>query len=276
MQQTNISYTKRFKAARDFLFQRTEERADLVIILGSGLGRLLDEVEVIKSFPYADIPFFPISTVEGHSGELVLGRFEERLVWFMNGRFHFYEGYDMDEVVFPLRVLNGLGVKNLVVTNAAGGLNPDFNAGDLMLIQDIINLFPGNPLRGQNHDELGPRFPDMSEPLDLEWSKKAKQHALRLKIELREGVYAGVPGPKLESKAEVKYLRILGADAVGMSTVPEIIAAHHMSMSILAISVITNESIPEVAKEFTHNEVVKVANLAGEKLVSLLKGVIWQ
>lgn len=274
MPKENISYAEKLKAASAFLLQETDLKADMGIILGSGLGRLMDDVEIVKSFPYSEIPFFPVSTVDGHSGELVLGKLEGKSVWFMNGRFHFYEGYDMAEVVFPLRVFFDLGVKNLIVTNAAGGLNPDFVAGDLMLIQDVINLFPDNPLRGKNIDRLGPRFPDMSEPLDLEWSKKAKQQAERLNIELREGVYAGVPGPKLETKAEVKYLRILGADAVGMSTVPEIIAAHHMGMRVMAISVITNESIPKVASQFSHGNVVEVANRAGEKLVVLIKSVL--
>lgn len=274
MQKNQVSYTDKIRAASKFLLQNVEGNAEIGIILGSGLGRLMGEVEVIKSFPYAEIPFFPTTTVEGHSGELVLGILQGKLIWCMNGRFHYYEGYAMSEVVFPIRVLYSLGVKNLIVTNAAGGLNPDFQVGDLMLIEDVINLFPDNPLRGVNNDQLGPRFPDMSEPLSEEWMGRANQEAYNLKIVLQKGVYAGVPGPKLESKAEVKYLRFIGADAVGMSTVPEVIAAHHMGIKVLAISVITNESIPKVYKEFTHDDVVDVANKAGGKLVRLIKSIL--
>lgn len=247
---------------------------DLGIILGSGLGGLVNELEKPIRIPYGQIPQFPISTVEGHGGELILGYLNKVPVLVMSGRFHYYEGYSMKEVVFPVQVMKSLGIERLIVTNAAGGLNPDFEAGDLMLIEDIISLLPDNPLKGNNDNKLGPRFPDMSEPFDLDWVEKAKSLSKELSINLKTGVYVGVQGPKLETKAEIHYLRIIGGDAVGMSTVPEIITAHHMGMKVIAFSVITNESIPKIAKEFTHEEVVFVANRAGEKLIRLVKAIV--
>ena len=244
------------------------------IILGSGLGGLVNELEKQIRIPYSQIPQFPVSTVEGHSGELIFGYLNQVPVLVMSGRFHYYEGYSMKEVVFPIQVMKLLGIDRLIVTNAAGGLNPEFEAGDLMLIEDIISLLPDNPLRGKNDSVLGPRFPDMSEPFDMDWMEKAKSLSKELSINLKTGVYVGVQGPKLETKAEIRYLRIIGGDAVGMSTVPEIITAHHMGMKVIAFSVITNESIPKIAKEFTHEEVVSVANRAGEKLVRLVKGIL--
>jgi purine-nucleoside phosphorylase len=244
------------------------------IILGSGLGGLVNELEKQIRIPYSQIPRFPVSTVEGHHGELIFGYLNQVPVLVMSGRFHYYEGYDMKEVIFPIRVMKLLGIDRLIVTNAAGGLNPEFEAGDLMLIEDIISLLPDNPLRGYNDGALGPRFPDMSEPFHMEWVEKAMSYSKELSVNLKTGVYVGVQGPKLETKAEIRYLRIIGGDAVGMSTVPEIITAHHMGMKVIAFSVITNESIPKIAKEFTHEEVVAVANLAGEKLLMLVKGIL--
>lgn len=244
------------------------------IILGSGLGGLTKEIQILHKIPYDQIPGFPISTVEGHSGELVFGNLEGKKIVAMNGRFHYYEGYSMEKVIFPLRVLRLLGVERMIVTNAAGGLNPDFEAGDIMLIEDIISLLPDNPLRGSNEEHLGPRFPDMSAPFDQAWMERVNHVVDQLGFDLKKGVYVGVQGPKLETKAEIRYLRIIGGDAVGMSTVPEVIVAQHMGMKLLAFSVITNECIPKVAKEFTHEEVVAVANQAGENLVRLVKGVI--
>ncbi|MDX5476971.1 MAG: purine-nucleoside phosphorylase [Cyclobacteriaceae bacterium] len=257
-----------------FLLQQMPSVPEVAIILGSGLGGLVSEISQQIIIPYGMIPFFPVSTVEGHSGQLIFGILQGTQVLAMAGRFHYYEEYSMEEVVFPLRVMKLFGIKKLIVTNAAGGLNPDFEQGDLMLIEDIINLLPDNPLRGRNNDDLGPRFPDMSEPFDLEWREKALNCAENLDIELQKGVYIGLQGPKLETKAEVRYLRVIGGDAVGMSTVPEIIAANHMGMKVIAFSVITNESIPKIAKEFTHEEVVAVANQAGKKLVELVRGII--
>nr|WP_130277456.1 purine-nucleoside phosphorylase [Cecembia calidifontis] len=262
------------KEAAEYLRDKISFAPETGIILGSGLGGLVKEIQVLHRIPYCQIPGFPVSTVEGHSGELVFGYLEGKKVVAMNGRFHYYEGYSMEKVIFPLRVLRLLGVQRLIVTNAAGGLNPDFGAGDIMLIEDFISLLPDNPLRGRNLDEFGPRFPDMSEPMDPSWSQMAVEVAQNWDLPLRKGVYVGVQGPKLETKSEIRYMRIIGADAVGMSTVPEIIAACQMGMKVIAFSVITNESIPKVAKEFTHEEVVAVANQAGEKLVRLVKGII--
>ena len=244
------------------------------IILGSGLGGLVDEIENRRIIPYSDIPHFPISTVEGHSGELIFGFLNEVPVLAMAGRFHYYEGYDMAGVVFPIQVMKLLGVEKLIVTNAAGGLNPDFEVGDLMLIEDIISRFPDNPLRGSNEEEFGPRFPDMSEPFDQEWIERTLSKAEELGIILKRGTYLGVTGPVLETRAEIGFFRLIGGDAVGMSTVPEVIAANHLGLKVLGISVITNESIPKVAKEFTHADVVDVAQRSGRKLVELVKAIV--
>lgn len=244
------------------------------IILGSGLGGLVGEIENRSIIPYSEIPHFPISTVEGHEGELIFGVLNAVPVLAMAGRFHYYEGYDMDGVVFPIQVMKLLGVENLIVTNAAGGLNPDFEVGDLMLIEDIISRLPDNPLRGINEEEFGPRFPDMSEPFDLDWMALALSKAEGLGISLKKGTYLGVTGPVLETRAEINFFRIIGGDAVGMSTVPEVIAANHLGLKVLGISVITNESIPKVAKEFTHADVVDVAQRSGRKLVKLVKAIV--
>jgi purine-nucleoside phosphorylase len=262
------------QAAVDFLKSRISEFPETAIILGSGLGGLVDEIRIENRIPYSQIPHFPLVTVEGHGGDLIFGDLEGVAVLAMNGRFHYYEGYNMAGVVFPLRVMKLMGIKRLLVTNAAGGLNEEFEVGDLMLIEDIISLLPENPLRGKNNEVFGSRFPDMSEPFDLNWIEKTKSEAMRLGVKLKTGTYIGLQGPKLETKAEIRYCRIIGGDAVGMSTVPEVIAANHMGMKVLGISVITNESIPKIAKEFTHSEVVAVANQAGKKLVELVKAVV--
>jgi purine-nucleoside phosphorylase len=257
-----------------FISKRIDGVPKVGIILGSGLGGLVYDIESPNIIPYAEIPHFPASTVEGHKGELIYGFLKGSPVIAMAGRFHYYEGYDMAEVVFPIRVMKLLGVEKLIVTNAAGGLSPDFEAGDLMLIEDIISLLPDNPLRGLNEEEFGPRFPDMSEPFDAEWSERIKSKAVELQIKLKSGTYIGLTGPSLESKAEINYCRIIGGDAVGMSTVPEVIAANHLGLKVLGISVITNESIPKIAKEFTHADVVDVAQRSGRKLVELVKGIL--
>ena len=271
---SKITVMEKVQIAYEFLISQISEKPKTAIILGSGLGGLIEEIKILERIAYSEIPHFPISTVEGHIGELIIGFLNAVPVMAMSGRFHYYEGYDMSEVVFPLRVMKLLGVERLIVTNAAGGLNEDFEAGDLMLIEDMISLLPDNPLRGRNNDKLGPRFPDMSEPFDIDWMEKTKSEANRLGLELKTGTYIGLQGPKLETKAEIRYCRIIGGDAVGMSTVPEVIAANHMGIKVLGISVITNESIPKVPKEFTHAEVVAVANQAGKKLVELVKAIV--
>ena len=218
---------------------------EYLVILGTGLGQLADEIDVIIAINYDSIPHFPVSTVESHHGRLLFGYLGGKPVVAMQGRFHFYEGYSMQEIVFPVRVSRFLGVKTLIVSNACGGLNPNYRRGDIMLINDHINFLGDNPLIGPNDDELGPRFPDMSEPYTKRLLDTAENVALNLSIKMHEGVYLSISGPMLETKAEYRYMRQLGADVVGMSTVPEVIAAVHMGLEVLGISVITDECFPD-------------------------------
>jgi purine-nucleoside phosphorylase len=246
------------------------------IILGTGLGALAREVEVEHEINYADIPHFPLSTVESHAGRLLLGRMNGKKVAVLQGRFHYYEGYTMQQVAMPVRVLKLLGIARLFVSNAAGGLNPDFRIADLMLIDDHINLQPGNPLIGPNLDELGPRFPDMFAPYDAGLLALAEAVAARLgqAATTRRGVYASVPGPMLETPAEYRYLRTIGADAVGMSTVPEVIAARHLGLPVLAVSVITDLCAPGHLKPVVLADIFAAAALAEPRLTALMKAVI--
>jgi len=244
------------------------------IVLGSGLGNLSREITVEKEISYTDIPHFPVSTVEGHQGRLIFGSLGGRKVVILSGRFHYYEGYSPDQVVFPIRVLKFLGVETLLLSNAAGGMNLGFRVGDLMIIRDHISLFTVNPLLGKNEDELGPRFPDMSEPYNRELIRKAKAIAGRLEIEVHEGVYAGVTGPTFETRAEYKLLHIAGGDAVGMSTVQEVIAARHVGLSVFAMSVITDLGIREEDNIITHEEVLQAAAAAEPKLTALFRELI--
>jgi purine-nucleoside phosphorylase len=265
---------RQFRESAEFIRKEIGGIPKVGIILGSGLGSLVGDIEEKKIIPYSEIPHFPVSTVEGHRSELIFGFLKGRPVIAMAGRFHFYEGYDMAAVVFPIQVMKILGVEKLIVTNAAGGLNPDFEVGDLMLIEDIISRFPDNPLRGCNDEEFGLRFPDMSEPFDPKWIEQAFSKGEELGIILKRGTYLGVTGPVLETRAEIRFFRLIGGDAVGMSTVPEVIAANHLGLKVLGISVITNQSIPKVAKEFTHADVVDVAQRAGKGLVALVKEIL--
>ena len=244
------------------------------IILGSGLGNLSREITVEKEIAYTDIPHFPVSTVEGHQGKLIFGTLNGKPVAVLSGRFHFYEGYTPAQVVFPVRVLKYLGIETLLLSNAAGGMNAGFRVGDLMIINDHISFFVINPLLGKNESELGPRFPDMSEPYDKTLIQKAKGIAARLKIPVHEGVYAGVTGPTFETRAEYKFLHIAGGDAVGMSTVQEVIAARHLGMSVFAMSVITDLGIRKEENIITHEEVLAAAAAAEPKLTSLFSGLI--
>ncbi|WP_201978649.1 purine-nucleoside phosphorylase [Hymenobacter rubidus] len=246
------------------------------IILGTGLGALAREVDVEHEINYADIPHFPLSTVESHAGRLLLGRMGGKRVAVLQGRFHYYEGYTMQQVAMPVRVLKLLGISRLLVSNAAGGLNPDFNIADLMLIDDHINLQPGNPLIGPNLDQLGPRFPDMFAPYDADLLGRAETaaQALGQASTTRRGVYASVPGPMLETPAEYRYLRTIGADAVGMSTVPEVIAARHLNLPVLAVSVITDLCAPGHLKPVVLADIFAAAGAAEPRLTALIKAVV--
>jgi purine-nucleoside phosphorylase len=261
-----------FETAAEAIRRRTKVRPIVAIVLGSGLGALAEEVTDAVRIPYADIPGWKRSTVPGHAGELVVGTLSGKPVAVMKGRLHYYEGYDIADVAFPIRVFKAWGIDTVILTNACGGLNPAFKAGDLMVISDHINFMHANPLHGQNDDSLGPRFPDMVGTYTEELRKLAHQ----VDPELREGIYVAVAGPNFETPAELRMLRGLGADAVGMSTVPEVLVARHMSMRILAISTVTDMAtgIPGQIEHVSHEEVLAVANRAGKRLAELVKGVV--
>lgn len=244
------------------------------IVLGSGLGSFTRGMKIKKEIAYSDIPHFPVSTVKGHSGKLIFGELGGKSVVAMAGRFHYYEGYTPEEVVFPIRVMRFLGISTILISNAAGGMNLDFKVGDLMVIKDHISLFTINPLIGKNIEELGPRFPDMSEPYSKLLINKAKEIAAKENIELKEGIYCGVTGPTFETRAEYKLLHIVGGDAVGMSTVQEVIASVHMGLTVFAMSVITDMGIREEENKITHEEVLAAAKKAEPKLTHIFKELI--
>ena len=246
---------------------------ETAIILGSGLGKLVDEITDKYEINYTDIPHFPVSTVEGHSGKLIFGKLGDKDIMAMQGRFHFYEGYSMKEVTFPVRVMRELGIKTLFVSNAAGGMNPDFEIGDLMIITDHINFFPEHPLRGKNI-EYGPRFPDMSEAYNKELIRKANEIAAEKRIKVQHGIYIGTQGPTYETPAEYKMFRILGADAVGMSTVPEVIVANHCGIRVFGISVITDLGVEGKIVEVTHEDVQKAADQAQPLMTTIMRELI--
>ncbi len=260
-----------------FIKQKTNNFApEFGIILGTGLGGLVNEIEAEYILPYESIPNFPISTVEGHSGKLIFGKLSGKNVVAMQGRFHYYEGYTLQQVIFPVRVMKLLGIQRLFVSNASGGVNPDFEIGDLMIQTDHINLFPGNPLIGANDKRFGPRFPDMSEPYDHKMIALAKTIVEELKIKVVYGIYVGMSGPTFETPAEYKYVRNIGGDTVGMSTVPEVIAARHMGIPVFAMSVITDLGVPGKIVEVSHAEVQKVAEIAEKKMTLIIKEIIKQ
>jgi purine-nucleoside phosphorylase len=246
---------------------------DNAIILGTGLSKLADKIDVKVSVSYEDIPNFPVSTVESHAGRLIFGTLFGKSVMAMQGRFHYYEGYSLQQITFPVRVLHKLGVKRLFVSNAAGAVNLAYKKGSLMLITDHMNLLMDNPLIGPNVEEWGPRFPDMSAPYDHELNRLFRDASSDLKIELHEGVYAAMQGPVLETSAEYRMLGIIGADAIGMSTVPEVIVANHIGLPCAAVSVLTDECDPDNLVPVTLQEIIEVAGVAEGKLVSLLEGV---
>lgn len=258
----------------NFIKSKVKETANTAIILGSGLGNLATKIEVDFEIPYKEIPHFPVSTVEGHKGRLILGTLSGKRVWVMEGRFHFYEGYAPEQVAYPVRVLKLLGVENLLLSNAAGGVNADYAVGDLMILRDHISLFTINPLIGKNESDLGTRFPDMSEPYADLFIQKAKAIASANGIQLHEGVYVGVTGPTFETRAEYKLIKAVGGDVVGMSTVQENIAAVHCGMKVFAISVVTDLGIREDNNVITHEEVLEAANAAEPKLTLIFSELL--
>ena len=265
---------EKIKATASYIKERIQASPEVGIILGTGLGGLVKEIEIIESIPYNEIPDFPVSTVEGHAGRLIYGKLGGREVLAMQGRFHFYEGYSMTEVTFPVRVLKYVGVTHLFVSNASGGLNPEWKVGEIVIINDHINHFPEHPLRGKNDNRMGPRFPDMSKCYNKRLRDKAKLIALDNNIDVKEGVYVGVSGPTFETPAEYKMFRILGADIVGMSTVPEVIVAVHMGLKVFGISIVTDSGVPGEIVEISHEEVQEVAMKAEPKMTLIMKELI--
>jgi len=265
---------EQFNESVAFIQSKTTVKPTIGIILGTGLGGLVKEIEVIDEISYADIPHFPVSTVESHSGKLIFGKLGGKDVVAMQGRFHYYEGYDFKQVTYPVRVMRLLGIERLLVSNASGGVNPDFIVGEIMILNDHINFFPGNPLIGKNIDEFGPRFPDMSEPYDPTMIQLAKDIANENEIRIAEGTYLGLTGPTLETPAEYRFVRIIGADAVGMSTVPEVLAARHMEIPVFAISIITDLGVPGKIKKVSLEEVIEVASRQEPKMTLILKELI--
>jgi len=269
-----VNIKERVSEAVEFVKGQIDSDAEVGIILGTGLGGLTKEIKVEKEIDYSDIPEFPVSTVESHSGKLLYGILEGKKVLAFQGRFHLYEGYTAQEAAIPVRLAKGLGIKTLIISNAAGGLNINFRKGDLMVITDHINLQGFNPLVGPNVDEWGPRFPDMSQPYSDSLSEKARALALKAGIELRQGVYVSVLGPNLETRAEYRFLKLIGADAVGMSTVPEVIAAVHMGIEVVAFSVITDECFPDALEPVSIPEILAAAAEAEPKLTEITKGLV--
>ncbi len=265
---------KQIEQSVNVIRTKTKSEPTIGIILGTGLGALAKEIKVDTEIDYSTIPHFATSTVESHKGKLLFGVLGEKSVVAMQGRFHYYEGYTMQQITFPVRVMKFLGVRSLLISNAAGALNPMFQKGDVMVISDHINLIGDNPLIGPNDDSMGPRFPDMSEPYSKELIALAEQCGLDLKIKLQKGVYAALTGPNLETRAEYRFLQTIGADAVGMSTIPEVIVAVHMAMKVLGFSILTDECFPDTLKPVTLEEVIEVANKAEPRMTAVMKEVV--
>lgn len=270
----HMTMLEQIKQTAEYIRKSVDRLPDTGIILGTGLGELVDHIDIVKEIEYTEIPNFPISTVEGHSGKLIFGDLGGKYVMAMQGRFHYYEGYDMKQVTFPVRVMKELGVKRLFVSNAAGGMNKEFKVGDIMIITDHINLFPENPLRGKNYNELGTRFPAMTEAYSHRLIKMADEIAAEKGIRVMHGVYVGTPGPTFETPAEYEYFRIIGGDAVGMSTVPEVIVANHASMEVFGVSVITDLGGKDVTDVPTHEEVQKAALQAQPYMTEIIKELV--
>lgn len=266
-----------YEAATDAVRSRIRHKPQIGVILGSGLSQLAEAIQAAESVPYGDLPHWPASTVEGHAGRLVVGRLEGQVVAVMQGRAHYYEGYSMAQIGLPVRVMRLLGIHTLIVTNAAGGLNPAFRAGEIMLITDHINLVGmggANPLRGPNDEFFGPRFPDMSQAYDPDLRRLAWETARAEGVPLQQGVYVGLAGPSFESPADVRFLRLIGADAVGMSTVPEVITARHAGLRVMGLSGISNVLDPDRAAETTHEEVLAAGRVVAPRLIAILRGVL--
>lgn len=265
---------KTFEEAVAFIHSNTSVKPDLGVILGTGLGGLVNEINVVDEIPYDKIPHFPVSTVESHNGKLIFGELGGKNVVAMQGRFHFYEGYNLNQVTFPVRVMKLLGIERLIVSNASGGVNPDYEIGEIMIINDHINLFPGNPLIGKNLDDFGPRFPDMSDAYDTSMIDMAVTIAKENNIRVKQGIYAGLTGPTLETPAEYKMIHILGADAVGMSTVPEVIVARHMEIPCFAVSIITDLGVAGKIQKVSVQDVIEVASRQEPKMTKIIKELI--
>jgi purine-nucleoside phosphorylase len=265
---------EKIKETAHYIQDRIEVKPQIGIILGTGLGALADEVAVHKNFPYDELPNFPVSTVQSHQGQLVVGELGGKPIIAMQGRFHYYEGFSMQELTFPVRVMKMLGIQGLFISNACGSVNPDMKTGDMMIIEDHINLLPDSPLRGDNIDELGDRFPDMSEPYKKSWIQLAEQIAHEEGIPCKKGVYASIQGPNLETKAEYGWIRTIGADTIGMSTIPEVLVARHMHVPCFAISAITDEGFHEVLEKVTLEGVIAAANKIEPRMTQLMRSLI--
>lgn len=272
--ETVEQYRTALNEAVDYISDKVALKPEIGIILGTGLGSLVDGMEPVGTVAYDNIPHFPVSTVESHHGRLLFGHLRGKPVVCMQGRFHYYEGYSFKQITFPIRVMKKLGIETLIASNAAGGLNPNFKSGDIMLIKDHINFFPGNPLIGPNDDELGLRFPDCYEVYNSMYQELAHQVALEQNLRLKEGVYIGVSGPTLETAAEYRMFRTLGADAVGMSTIPEVMAAHHQHNKVLGFSIITDMGLPDNMHPCSIEEVIKIAGAAEPKLRDLIAACV--
>ncbi len=265
---------KKIHETIEYLEGKSSIKPEVGIILGTGLGGLVNEIEIEHTIPYEFIPNFPVSTVDGHHGQLIFGKMSDHQVVAMQGRFHYYEGYTMQEIAFPIRIMNYLGVSTLILSNASGGLNPDFEIGDLMVIDDHINLMGDNPLLGPNDSEMGPRFPDMSHAYDPGLIESIFRIATKHKIRLQRGTYAAVTGPTFETPAEYNYIRVIGADAVGMSTVPEVITARHLGMKCFAVSVISDLGVLGKIVEISHQDVIEAASRAEPKMTAIIKDLL--
>lgn len=266
----------KIRQTASYIREKTDFTPEFGIVLGSGLGGLVNEIETLHALEYSTIPNFPVSTVKGHGGKLILGTLGGKKVIALQGRFHFYEGYTMQEVTFPIRVFQALGISKLILSNAAGGMNPAFQVGDIVIINDHINLMPSNPLIGKNTDELGPRFPDMSEPYDPGMIALAKKITEKHNFRAHVGVYAAVSGPCFETPAEYRYIRTIGADLVGMSTVPEVIVGRHGGTPCFAVSIVTDLGGFETAQKVSHEEVLEVATAAEKKLTTVIREMLAQ